>query len=85
VFAAYIHTTYIPKHTHAHTHTGVREDATGGRGSALLEQILASSPAKVAADLLKEGRVSEVYAVLEHTCYLLQEERSGAYSLFVPV
>lgn len=39
--------------------TGARSEGIGGRGSALLEQILASSPAQVAGDLIRQGKVRE--------------------------
>lgn len=32
---------------------------------------------QVAGDLLREGKISEVYTVLEHTCALLHEERAS--------
>jgi hypothetical protein len=37
--------------------TGARSEGIGSRGSALLEQILASSPAQVAGDLIRQGKV----------------------------
>eukprot|EP00960_Hanusia_phi_P044281 756553-Hanusia_phi.AAC.2 len=41
----------------------------------LLEKILTSSPAAVASEFVREGRVAEIYKVLEDTCELLHRER----------
>ena len=46
----------------------------GGNGE-LLKKILASSPAAVAAEYVREGRMADVYKVLEDTCELLHKER----------
>ena len=46
----------------------------GGNGE-LLNKILASSPAAVAAEFVREGRMTDVYKVLEDTCELLHKER----------
>jgi len=40
-----------------------------------LNKILASSPAAVAAEFVREGRMTDVYKVLEDTCELLHKER----------
>ena len=46
-----------------------------GGNSELLSKILASSPAAVAAEYVREGRMADVYKVLEDTCELLHKER----------
>lgn len=48
---------------------------TPGGNSELLQKILASSPAAVAAEFVREERTAEVYRVLEDTCELLHKER----------
>jgi len=47
---------------------------SSGNGE-LLKKILASSPAAVAAEYVREGRMADVYKVLEDTCELLHKER----------
>ena len=46
-----------------------------GGNSQLLGKILASSPAEVAAEYVREGRMADVYKVFEDTCELLHKER----------
>jgi len=51
----------------------VGSESTGN--GELLKKILASSPAAVAAEYVREGRMADVYKVLEDTCQLLHKER----------